>query len=335
MRCAVSDAMSPLVRLFSSEELPVRIPDWPEGVGIAVCRVGGRSISMQPYHMEESGSALRRRLVDEVGAELGGFKIYPALKGIPAADIGAAEDRRITQDLEQALRSMPRLIETVQDFAINFAFALDEGLGLDDLSEQGRRKGEVAAKHEADQLPVGYQLFEKPDPDAAVIAGAMLKPLGAQGVDLYLGGDPNKHSRDIPPEPRVLVRDDSLRVAIPLAGVLQNGALPPVLRLPAGALIMSGAGGKPVPAMVLRRGNFLYVAPEANSVSAPASAPKSIAPRQSSGLWKWIALGVAAVLVVAAIAGGVYFMLAKGEAPAAAPVEPVNKLRSNLFAPQD
>ena len=328
------DAMSPLVRLFSDEELPVRIPDWPEGVGIAVCRANGRSLSMQPYHTEEAGMALRRRLVEEVGEALGGFKVYPALKGIPEAKISAAEDRRITQDLEQALRSMPRLIETVQDFAINFAFALDEGLGLDDLNDQRRRKGEAMAKSNTDQLPVGYQLFDKPDPSAAVIAGAMLKPLGAQGVDLFLGGDPNKHSREIPPEPKVLVREDSLRVAIPLASAMQNGSLPAVLRLPAGALILSGAGGKPVPAMVLRRGNFLYVAPEAASVSAPVTGPKVVAPKRS-GAWKWIGLGLAAVAVVLGIAAGVFMLLSGGENVATPPTEPVSKLRSNLFAPAE
>ena len=327
----MSDAMSALVRLFGPADLPVRIPDWPEGVGIAVCRNRGKTLSMQPYHVQETGQMLRRRLTDEVGEELHGFRVTPALKGIETAEISPVDDRRIAHELENALRSMPRLIETVQDFSINFAFALDEGLGLAGLADQARRKPD-GAEVNSDNIPVGYQLFEKADSNSEVISGASLKPQGAAGVDLFLSGDPNKHSREIPAEPKVLVREDSLRVAIPLKGVLVEGKLPNVLRLPAGSILISGAAGKVVPALVLRRGNILYVTPEAPAVAAPL-APLKVAAAPASPLWKWLGLGVAGLIVIGAIGFAAFKLLSFDAPPAAVEQAPVNNLRSNLFAP--
>lgn len=327
----MSDAISALVRLFGPADLPVRIPDWPEGVGIAVCRNHGKTLSMQPYHMQETGQMLRRRLTDEVGEELQGFRVTPALKGIETAQIAPADDRRIVHELENALRSMPRLIETVQDFSINFAFALDEGLGLDGLADQARRKPD-GAEVNSDNIPVGYQLFEKPDTNCEVISGASLKPQGAAGVDLFLSGDPNKHTREIPAEPKVMVREDSLRVAIPLTGILVDGKLPNVLRLPAGSVLISGAAGKIVPALVLRRGNFLYVTPEAPAVAAPLLQPK-VTVSSASPLWKWAGLGLVGLVLIGALGFGAFKLLSFESQPVAVEKAPVNNLRSNLFAP--
>ena len=327
----MSDA---LVRLVGPSDLPVRIPDWPENVGIAVCRVAGRTVALQPYNTGEAGPKLRRRLIEEVGETLQGFAAYPATKSIPEAKIGYSEDQKILAELENALRSMPRLIEAVQDFAINFEFAEEEGLGLDGLSDSARRKSESSSeptRSATEPLPVGYHPFLKPDPNCEVISGATLKPVGAAGVDLVLVAEKGLPSRDIPPEASVLVREDSLRVAIPLAQVLIDGRLPPVMRLPAGSLLLGATNGKPIPAVVLRRGGYLFVSPDYSSVSNPAAVAQG---EKSKSKFPWVAVMIAilAIVVVAAIAVGTLYLMPSGSG-AAQSTAPVDNLRSNMFAP--
>lgn len=334
----MSDPSSPLVRLFGPDELPVRIPDWPDQVGVAVCRAGGKTMSFQPYHLGEPGQVLRKRLPQEAGEALQGFAVYPALRGLSEARIGYAEDQRITAELENALRSMPRLIEAVQDFAINFEFASEEGLGLDGLNDSLRRKPEtsaVAAQRAAtDELPVGYHPFKEPDRTAEVISGAILRPVGAAGIDLVLtegGGD----ARSVPPDATVLVREDSLRVAIPLAPLLTDGRLPPVLRLPAGSLLLGQSGGKPVPAQVVRRGSYLFVAPEFSVIAAPATAaPKGEKAKGRRLPWKMLGILLAALAFAAAVGAAVYFFLPRDDGTAGR-LAPVDSLRSGLFAPTE
>lgn len=327
----MSDANSPIVRLFGPEEIPVRIPDWPEGVGVAVCRAGGKTLSFQPYHTGESGMALRKRLPAEAGAALNGFLVYPAMRGIGEAKLSYSDDQRIVSELEHALRSMPLLVEAVADFAINFEFAEDEGIGLDALNDSARRAAEASqAQKPRDQIPVGYLPFIKPDPTCEMISGAMLRPAGAAGVDLILAPDRLARTREMAAEVTVMVREDSLRVAIPLAGVLVNGALPAVVRLPVGALMMGQSAGKPVPAWVLRRGAYLFVAPDYSAVST-APTLGTTAKQAPHFPWTPVILAVCTVVVIAAAAVAAYVLLPSGEAPAAT-TAPVDNLRSTLFS---
>ena len=328
----MSDFNTPLVRLVPPAEMPVRIPDWPEAVGIAICRVNGRIISLQPYHLRETGIALKRRLVEEAGEDLRGFAVHPAVKGLATAKLSPAEDLHMLSELEQSLRSMPRLVEEVADFAINFEFASEEGLSLDGLADQARRKGEEQPGKVADQLPVGYRMFVKSDMTSEVISGAVLRPVGAQGVDLLLVDEKQIPAREIPPEATVLVREDSLRVAIPLASLLENGRLPRALRLPAGSLLPPQGDGRPVPALVLRRGGYLFVAPDYGAVAHPAlTAGLNLKRRRLP----WLAIGIftgAAALIAAAAVGTL--LLLSGENRKTGPVAPVEGLRENLFAPR-
>ncbi|MFC0281193.1 hypothetical protein ACFOHK_07610 [Falsigemmobacter intermedius] len=329
----MADHHAPIVRLFGPGELPVRIPDWPEAVGLAVCRVEGKTLAFVPWHVSEKPQVLRRRLVNEAGPALQGFVFYPAAKGSTPVTLPPGEDARILGELDSAMRGLPRLLEEANDFAINFEFAAEEGLSLDALSDGNRRKAELAAKAQpviTDQLPVGYVPFVKADPDCEMIAGAVLRPAGAAGVDLVL--QPNANARELPAEVSVLVREDSLRVAIQLGPILVNGRLPAVLRLPSGALMLGKTGGRPVPAMVLRRSGMLFVAPD---YSAVATAPQPSVPeaKKASKLpWVWILGGLLALVTTLAVAGAVVWAL-QPAAPEPQPLAPVEDLRSNLFAP--
>lgn len=328
----MADINSPLVRLVPPAELPVRIPDWPEAVGIAICRAGGRTISLQPYHLREAAPALKRRLVAEAGDALRGFAVHPAVKGLIDAKLPPAEDLRLISELEQALRSMPRLVEEASDFAINFEFASEEGLGLDGLNDQTRRRREDQGAKPTDQLPVGYHAFVKAEPDCEVISGAMLRPVGAAGVDLLLVPEKSLPLRFIPADAPVLVREDSLRVAIPLGPVLDAGRLPPALRLPAGALLLGATGGKPVPALVLRRRGYLFVAPDYAAIANPVSAAPAT-PARVALPWKTISLLLAGLALIAGVAVAGWFLL-PATTEARGPTAPVQDLRENLFAPR-
>jgi|GEM_PF-2942217 len=329
----MADHHAAIVRLFGPAELPVRIPDWPDAVGLAVCRVEGKTLAFVPWHISENPQVLRRRLLAEAGTALQGFVFYPAMKGSPAVTLPPGEDARILGELDSAMRGLPRLLEEAGDFAINFEFAAEEGLSLDALSDVNRRKAELSAKAQTtitDQLPVGYVPFVKADPDCEMIAGAVLRPAGAAGVDLVL--QPNASARELPVDVAVLVREDSLRVAIQLGPVLVNGRLPAVLRLPPGALMLGKTAGRPVPAMVLRRSGMLFVAPDYSAVSTVAQAPASEGKKPSGFPWVWVLAGGLGLLTTLAIAAAVVWALQPAP-PEAAPVAPVDDLRSNLFAP--
>lgn len=332
----MSDLNLPYVRLFAPEELPVKISDWPEGVGVAVCRAGGRTVSMQPYHVTESGIGLRKRLPAEVGEVIMGFGVYPALRGLSEFKISQVDDQRLLSELEATLRSTPLLVEAAADFAINYEFAEEEGIGMDSLGESGKRHAENAQSVARDQIPVGYLPFEKPDPNCELISGAVLRPAGAAGVDLILAPEQFAKSREMAPEVGVMVREDSLRVAIPLGGALINGRLPSAVRIPAGALMMGQSGGKAIPAWVLRRGSFLFVAPDYSSVATAASVgPVAANAQGGAGFpWKPIVITLAAVAVALGIAAAGYTFLQQGDAVEQS-TAPVDTLRSNLFAPEN
>lgn len=326
----MSDIHSPVIRLIGPTEMPVRIPDWPEAVGIAICRSEGRILCFQPYHERETPMALKRRLLDAAGEKMRGFSIHPPLQGIPAAKLGPAEDLQMIADLEKSLRTIPRLVEEVHDFAINFEFADEEGLSLDGLTDQARRKGEDAPARITDHLPVGYHPFVKADPNCEVIAGAVLRPQGAAGTDLLLVPEKDLNPREIPPEANVLVREDSLRVAIALGPLLVKGQLPRALRMPAGALMLSQSGGKPVPALVLRRGGFLFVAPDYAALAQPAAVTSG--PKKKGFPWLAIGLGLGAVAMVAGVVAATMWFMSSVET-VSAPAAPVQNLRNELFAP--
>lgn len=99
------------------------VPNWPLGMTAVLCLDDAGRCEVMVCHRDEGASVLRR-VADVLGKPRGGFAVFPQVEGHPTRRILFSEE----QQLLSLLTSAEKLQERASDYAINYAFAREEGL---------------------------------------------------------------------------------------------------------------------------------------------------------------------------------------------------------------
>ncbi|SHH78699.1 hypothetical protein [Cognatishimia maritima] len=190
-----------LVVLLEEDDLRMVHRDWPRKMRLAVCLMPSGDCQLLLFRQEEAG-IFAARLRKQLGLRAKEICVYPPVHGFPTRQLRYSDQR----SLATLLADSPQLVEEADDYSVNFAFALEEGLepsaflGVDSepmvtaapvASAQAAREVEVATSDGA--LHFASRRAPVPPP-----APAAEKPL--RNLHLDLG---REAARRDPPAPKL------------------------------------------------------------------------------------------------------------------------------------
>ena len=313
-------ATATYVRLLLAEEF-VPPSGWPEDVGVAVVRTSGPEVEIFPVHRQEDPAALLRRIEDFSGIALGAAAVYPPVEGHPESDLPVNTLRDLVSGIEKFLASSPDVVEEAEDFAVNFAFAAEEGIDLSGAL--------TPTTHVAPALLPGYVPLRsdaaalRPFPDAVLritVSGealVILNPASPPGVITT---------------PEILVRDDGIGFAVPREALTQGQHQPYAVQLAHGSLPKAlERFACDIPLACLARADHVLFTPILGFAVQPAASNTPVGGAISEAKpssWR-IPRAVGAVAGVALLAAVALFSSAPTRA--LPPETPVDALRAGLF----
>ncbi|MFA8386190.1 MAG: hypothetical protein ACEPO2_11245 [Pelagibaca sp.] len=217
-------ATATFVRLLLAEEF-VPPSGWPEDVGVAVIRTNGPEVEIFPVHRQEGPAALLRRIEEFSGIALGAAAVYPPVEGHPECDLPQSTLRDLVSGIEKFLASSPDVVEEAEDFAVNFAFAAEEGIDLSGAL--------TPTTHAPPAVLPGYVPLKtgaaglRPFPNAVLRIAESGEALVILNPSLPLGAIAT---------PEILLRDDGIGFAVSRDAVMQGQHEPYALQLAPGSL---------------------------------------------------------------------------------------------------
>lgn len=130
---------------FDEDELGQLIDGWPEGMRLAVCLDAGGGCAMVVHHRTEDdgdvGGTVLRRVGEALGRPVGGFAVVPARHGLPTRRMMFSEERQ----LMRLVTDSDDLLEFATDYALNYAYAAEEGLDIEAIVT-GRARPKAPAR---------------------------------------------------------------------------------------------------------------------------------------------------------------------------------------------
>lgn len=315
-----------LAYFLDESDLIELLPDWPEGMKLVLCLDEHGGCDMLVHHRDEEDRILPR-VAGLLKRPAGAFGVVPERPGHPTLRILFSERQQLLTLVSEA----DRLVETASDYAINYRFALEEGLDPQTLTQAsvGRRVSEprelrrmeprisfakearAAAKSEpsgqaAPDLPPGYALASELARRDCHFLSARLEATGGL-IRLVL--EPDKVKGDPPPQPVAQVghRDDFQRFALPRRSL---GGWSPgrgtVLEIPASEFpdaLAARYRRQPHAAEAVVTPEGVFVAPGAalaHSPAAPAAPRRKLLSPFRLALVAWAAAGLVSGTVVMA-----------------------------------
>lgn len=112
-----------LAYLLEAEQLAGIFAEWPDEMNVALCLDESGGCEVMVYHQAEGPRALRK-VASVLGRPLGQFIVVPEVKGYPTRKVMFSEEQKLLSIVADA-RELP---ETATDYAINYRFALEQGL---------------------------------------------------------------------------------------------------------------------------------------------------------------------------------------------------------------
>lgn len=112
-----------LAYLLDAEQLAGIFADWPDEMNVALCLDDSGSCEVMAYHQDEGRAALRK-VASVLGRPIGSFVVVPEIKGYPTRKVMFSEEQKLLAIVADA-RDLP---ETATDYAINYRYALEQGL---------------------------------------------------------------------------------------------------------------------------------------------------------------------------------------------------------------
>lgn len=109
--------------LLEEDDLRLVHRDWPSKMRLAVCLMPSGDCQLLLFRQEEAG-IFAQRLRKHLGLRSEEICIYPPVHGFPTRQLRYSDER----SLATLLADSPQLVEDATDYAVNFAFALEEGL---------------------------------------------------------------------------------------------------------------------------------------------------------------------------------------------------------------
>jgi hypothetical protein len=223
-----------LAYFLDESDLIELLPDWPEGMKLVLCLDEHGGCDMLVHHRDEEERILPR-VATLLKRPAGGFSVVPEKPGYPTLRILFSERQQLLTLVSEA----DRLVETACDYAINYRFALEEGLDPQTMTRAsvGRRVSEPrelprieprfsftdaerptakkpSPRQTAPDLPPGYAPASAAARRECHFLAARLE---ATGGLIRLALEPDKVKGDRPPQPVAQIghRDDFQRFVLP------------------------------------------------------------------------------------------------------------------------
>ncbi|WP_375176183.1 hypothetical protein [Pseudooceanicola sp.] len=112
-----------LAYLLDAEQLAGIFAEWPDEMNVALCLDDRGGCEVMVYHQAE-GRGVLRKVASVMDRPLGTFVVVPEVKGYPTRKVMFSEEQKLLSLVADAWD----LPETATDYAINYRFALDQGL---------------------------------------------------------------------------------------------------------------------------------------------------------------------------------------------------------------
>lgn len=109
--------------MLEEDDLRMVHRDWPRKMRLAVCLMPSGECQLLLFRQEEAG-IFAARLRKHLGLRAAEVCIYPPVHGFPSRQLRYSDER----SLAALLADSPQLVEEANDYSVNFAFALEEGL---------------------------------------------------------------------------------------------------------------------------------------------------------------------------------------------------------------
>lgn len=112
-----------LAVFFEPDALEMVHPSWPNQVFLAVCLTADGDCNLLTF-CEEELKLIPHRILSALGASQSELCVVPRIPGFASRALLYSEQ----QTLIDIIKGHPSVLEEAQDYAVNFQFALDEGL---------------------------------------------------------------------------------------------------------------------------------------------------------------------------------------------------------------
>ncbi|GAA6209920.1 hypothetical protein NBRC116601_32130 [Cognatishimia sp. WU-CL00825] len=109
--------------MLEAEELRLLHRDWPADMRLAVCLMPSGECQLMLFRQEEAG-VFPQRLRKHLGLRPEEISIHPPVSGFPSRQMKYSDER----SLEMLLKETPDIAEDAHDYAVNFSYAMEEGL---------------------------------------------------------------------------------------------------------------------------------------------------------------------------------------------------------------
>ncbi len=109
--------------LMGAVEVRQTFRDWPGDMCLAVCLMENGDCQLVVFRQEEA-SVFPGRLQQHLALRAGELSFFPAVPGYPTRTLLYSDERRLMALVAEA----PEIVEEASDYAVNYAYALEEGL---------------------------------------------------------------------------------------------------------------------------------------------------------------------------------------------------------------
>lgn len=335
------------VRIFPAGDFAA--PDgWPADVGIAV--IAGDGLQVFPVHDREGGAEALTRIAALSGLDLRAAAVHPPVAGHPACDMPFSAVADLQSAVEAFLARAPEAVDEADDFAVNFGFAVEEGISFPALAPTARTEAPAPpdAALAPDTPPPGHSALPSAPASSLPPHARPVLRLRAAGPAMVVF-DPDSPVL-APVAPPVFLRDDGLGLAVARRALRGPEGVAGAILLPDGALpwLPAGAEGD-LPLIATERGAHLFLSllpewawpaaplsptpPEAEAELPTPSHPTPWIARAKAILGGWrgpATAGAVAAAIVVGLGWGAGWQGAP-DAPRATAAAPVDALRAGLF----
>lgn len=178
-----------LAFLLEEAELGQIVPGWPARLRLAVCLDQDGGCMMLVHHADEAGRILER-IAEAIQQPVGTFCVVPGQPGCPTRRMLFSEEQRLLA----LVASSEGLLETAEDYAINYSFAAEEGLDPEFLTTGSPTAVSPGRRSEA---PAGAQPERHlPGPVGSAVASAARRLAEAQPEGYAIAGPGGAEAED-------------------------------------------------------------------------------------------------------------------------------------------
>lgn len=124
--------------LLEAEDIRIVHPEWPMNMRLSMCLMPSGDCQILLFRQEEA-DRFPERLRKHLGLRAEELSLHPEVEGFPTRTVSYSDERNLAALLADA----PNLLEDASDYAVNYSYALEEG--LDPVAFLGREAAPAAA----------------------------------------------------------------------------------------------------------------------------------------------------------------------------------------------